>query len=374
MLRSAALLAGLAVLVAGYIGSSLNACGQPQPELTISGPFTHANLTIFLIHGKDTVSGRKLLTLQEALEQKKVVVHETSNVNELSVENVADDVDVFIQSGDIVKGGRQDRLLAVDMIVGPKSGKMPIPSFCCEAGRWQKRGAENAAAFDASVAQAGNKDVKLAVNATRRQDQVWAKVKEAQMKLGKNVGKSVENAASPSSYQLTLEDKDLLEKLSAYEKALSKALEGKKDVIGFALAVNGKVEGAEVYGSADLFAKLAPKLLKAAAIDALSELDKEKKFEPATAEHVKKFMAAAAQGKKTEVALRHEANRDAQSNRANQAAQAPTPQAPAPPAGTAPAKQAPVRVFQYDSEKIVLIECQDRAKERLVIHRSYIAK
>src|SRR5438046_116 len=125
MYRYAALFGGLAVLFAGAVGASLLACGEPKPDVTVSGPFTHANLTIFPIHGKDTVTGRKLLTLQEALEQKKVVVHETSTVNELSVENVADDAEVFIQSGDIVKGGRQDRLLATDLIVPPKSGKVP---------------------------------------------------------------------------------------------------------------------------------------------------------------------------------------------------------------------------------------------------------
>src|SRR5262249_36721858 len=141
-------------------------------------------LSIFLLHGKDAVaSGHPLLTLQEAMEQKKLIVHETSDVNELSVENVATDIDVFIQSGDIVRGGKQDRLMAVDMIVSPKSGKVPIASFCCESGRWRKRGGESEAAFAESSKQAANKDVKLAVNAARDQGQVWEKVKEAQKKL-----------------------------------------------------------------------------------------------------------------------------------------------------------------------------------------------
>src|SRR5580704_11768821 len=72
------------------------------PEIKLSGPYTHENLTVFLIHGKDALPGKKFLTLQEALEQKHLVVHETGNVNKLAVENVSADAEVFIQAGDIV--------------------------------------------------------------------------------------------------------------------------------------------------------------------------------------------------------------------------------------------------------------------------------
>src|SRR5439155_26916236 len=167
-----------------------------------SGPFTHANLTVFLLHGPDAVAGQKLLTLQEALEQKKAVVHETSQVNELAVENLADDVSLFIQSGDIIKGGKQDRVLSFDMILPPKSGRVPIGSFCVESGRWQKRGGEEDGRFSASVNQAPGKDLKLAINDARQQGQVWDRVRQAQDKLSKNVGKPVQSGASPSSLQL----------------------------------------------------------------------------------------------------------------------------------------------------------------------------
>ena len=38
---------------------------------TLSGPHSHKNLTIFLIHGKNQTADKSPLTLQEALEQKK---------------------------------------------------------------------------------------------------------------------------------------------------------------------------------------------------------------------------------------------------------------------------------------------------------------
>jgi hypothetical protein len=345
----------------------------PAPAITISGPYTHANLSIFLMHGKDAVpSGRTLLTLQEAMEQKKLVVHETSNVNELSVENISPDIDVFIQSGDIVRGGKQDRLMAVDLIVPPKSGKTPIASFCCEAGRWRKRGGENEAAFGESSKQAANKDVKLAVNAARDQGQVWEKVKEAQKKLAMNLGKSVNAPESPSSYQLSLEDKELMTKLSAYENELKKAIEGKTDVIGFAIVINGKVEGAEVYGSAQLFRKLCPKLINAAAVDALSEVKKDAKFTAATTKDVEKFLAEAEQGKKSEVALARAQNQEINRPPNPAAGQGAGIAA----SGSPPAEAKPGRISltQRDSAKILMLECQDKQAGNAVIHRSYIAK
>jgi hypothetical protein len=352
--------------------ASTVAAAEPPPK--ISGPFTHANLSIFLLHGKDVLPpGQKLLTLQEALEQKKLVVNETSTVNQLSVENTSSDCSVFIQAGDIVKGGKQDRLMAVDMIVPPKSGLLPIASFCCEAGRWTKRGGEDATKFGASIAQAANKDVKLALNAARSQSTVWEKVREAQMKLSKNVGKPVASAASPSSYQLTLEDKDLLAKVDAYVTALKKAADEKNDTVGFVIVINGKVSGAEQYGSHELFLKLWPKLIRAAAVDALSEFDAKKKFEAATAKTVETFLAAAGKGEAKEIA----AASIAQANNADRQSANPAggrqsgSQAPARPA--ADAKPNPARVTSVDTKAAVMLEAKDRSDGRL-LHRSYIAK
>ena len=84
------------------------------------------NLSVFLIHGKNQIDNKNILTLQEAMEQKILVVYETSNVNELMVENKSSQYEVFIQSGDIVKGGKQDRVLGVDIILPAKSGKISV--------------------------------------------------------------------------------------------------------------------------------------------------------------------------------------------------------------------------------------------------------
>ncbi len=281
--------------------------GETQKERTragdywISGPYTEGNLTIFLIHGKDAIPNKKYLTLAEALEQKKAVVHETKNVNEVSVENLAADADLYLEAGDIIKGGQQDRVISMDLIVKPKSGKVPLPCFCVEAGRWTKRGMEDAAAFGSSPGKAASKGVLLAAQLQRDQSGVWKEVAVSQARLARNVGKSVQAEASPSSLQLSQEDKKLLEMVERYVEELGKAPEKEKDVIGYAAAINGKVENFDVYGSSSLFTKLWPRLLRASAIEAVAALPKDKrKLEPATAAAVAKMLQDADKGKKKE--------------------------------------------------------------------------
>ena len=76
---------------------------------TISGPYVHGNLAVYLIHGGDKLPGVTFLTLDEGLASKKVVVHETGSVAQLAIENLGK-VPVFIQAGEIVKG-QGDRLV-----------------------------------------------------------------------------------------------------------------------------------------------------------------------------------------------------------------------------------------------------------------------
>src|SRR5574341_565482 len=66
------------------------AVAQPQNptavNYTLSGPYTPKNLTIFMLHGADQSRGSAPLTLQEAMRQKKVIVRETGDVNELTIQ------------------------------------------------------------------------------------------------------------------------------------------------------------------------------------------------------------------------------------------------------------------------------------------------
>ncbi len=296
------------VLALGLAAASCTAVAEPgaaRPRTVaggfrISGPYAHKNLELFLIHGEDRLKGSGFLTLQEALEQKKVRVHETGAVNELAVENVTPDQKVYIQSGDIVKGGRQDRVIAYDFVVPPRSGRVPIASFCVEQGRWSARGGEMAELFGSSADQVASKGLKIAARQSGDQAEVWSSVSEVQAKLSANVGASVRSPSSESSLQLALEHGKLRETAEGYIKALSHVTEGRSDVIGYAFGVNGKLNSAEVYASSALFRKLWPKLLKASAVEAIAEFEKDKGFASLTARAVEASIADAEGGKATE--------------------------------------------------------------------------
>src|SRR5262249_792729 len=162
--------------------------------------------TVFLIHGEEQLKGQSFLTLQEALERELVVVHETGTVGELAIENRSLADELFIQSGDIVKGGKQDRVLRNDLILKPGPAQVPLASFCVEQGRWSQRGKENSRLFSSSPAQLATKELKLAAKYKKNQGEVWAQVSYAQGRLGSSVGSPVQGAESGSSLPLTLEN------------------------------------------------------------------------------------------------------------------------------------------------------------------------
>jgi hypothetical protein len=289
------LMIGLVVLLAAPLaivsawGGHAGQKPQEKDEYRLEGPFTQGNLTVFLIHGKDKIKGQTFITLQEALVQRKVIVRETRSVNELSIENISSE-EVFVQSGDIVKGGQQDRMLVVDLILPPRSGKIPIAAFCVENGRWSRRGNEEVTTFNSSANVVASREVKLAAKARGSQGEVWREVAAAQDKLSANVGGNVKNEASPTSFQLALENKEVQKTAENYIDALSGIVNGKTDVIGYVFAINGKINSADIYASSVLFKKLWPKLLKASAIEAIAELRRGEKFAAPPADAVRGFL------------------------------------------------------------------------------------
>ena len=90
--------------------------GAQTPEsIRVSGPVVHENLAVYFIHGR-SAPGKVPLTLEEAMAKGVVKVRETGNVNQLEIENLGKE-EVFVQSGDIVKGGKQDRTLMVSLVL-----------------------------------------------------------------------------------------------------------------------------------------------------------------------------------------------------------------------------------------------------------------
>src|SRR5262249_38468322 len=94
--------------------------------------------------------------------------------------------------------------------------------------------------------------------------------------------------------------KDLDSVKRQYLDELNPLLNGKTDVIGFAYAINGEINSAEVYNNKNLFRALWPKLLDAAVTEAVTELKLDHQFRPVRAEEIKTFFETALSGTVTE--------------------------------------------------------------------------
>ncbi|QJW95062.1 ARPP-1 family domain-containing protein [Frigoriglobus tundricola] len=255
----------------------------------VAAPLAHENLSVYFVYAADALPDAKVMSLSEALERELAIVHETSNVNVLAVENLSPDHELFVQSGDIVKGGKQDRMAAADMLLPPKSGVVAMRAHCVEQGRWTGRGTEDARQFKSSVKCAVGNEMKIA-NYSGHQSGVWQTVSENQNKLNATLQTTVNAAASPTSFQLTLEAPAVEAKVAEYEAALTPAAD-RDGVVGVVFVVNGKVTGAEVYGSSALFRKAWPKLLNAAAVEAVRDRTDKLTAAPPSAREVERFLA-----------------------------------------------------------------------------------
>lgn len=312
--------APLAAAAFATVGASGGAFADASQR--ISGPHIHQNLAVYFVHGA-SAPGAVPLTLQEAMARGKVQVIETGNVNTLQIENSGTE-EVFIQAGDIVKGGKQDRVLTVSFILAPKSGRVPIDSFCVEQGRWSARAGEQVDRFNSSYAAMPSRKALMAmaapppaappttgaVNAQARdsgdvankQRKVWDEVAKTQGDLSARLGASVASPRSASSLQLTMENEKLNEARTAYIKAIE--AEGMKegDVIGYIVAINGKMSAASLYPSNGLFRKMWSKQLAAVVTEAIGERTATgtQPPTPPQAPAAKEFLSAAEKGKSHE--------------------------------------------------------------------------
>jgi hypothetical protein len=269
---------------------------RADQETRITGPHVHENLAVYFVHGS-SAEGPVPLTLQEALAKDTVQVVETGQVNELQIENSGSEP-VFIQSGDIVKGGKQDRVLTASLLLPPHSGRVGIASFCVEQGRWSARGAEDQAKFSSAREAMPSISALLAMAAppppaptteeragpqpaqriarepddvAGKQRKVWEEVADTQSKLEKRLNTPVASPLSGSSLQLALENSTLRQAREAYLTALQPAAGEASDIVGFVVAINGRMRAGSVYPSNALFRKMWDKQLAAVVTAAIGD-------------------------------------------------------------------------------------------------------
>jgi hypothetical protein len=105
----------------------------------------HENLEISFLLGPSTLPD--YLTLAEGCRLNIVEVLETGTVGSLVVHNHSPKKPLFIQLGELLKGGLQDRTIATDLILDPGERYDELSVYCVEHARWSKRREEDQKRF-----------------------------------------------------------------------------------------------------------------------------------------------------------------------------------------------------------------------------------
>ena len=261
----------------------------------LSGPYEFGNLSMFLVHGTDEPGALIYTTLQDAMSRGIVVVHETQNVNELAIENTSSSEEVFVQAGDIVTGGKQDRVLSVDLILPANSGLIPISAFCVEHSRWHPRDFESGDQFTLTE-MCADFSLRRAIKDTASQIGVWDEVDRSQLKMSAGVASDVRSELYPSSLPKAMESDAVRESIAPYINQLSSVVAQSNDVLGVVFTINHELIGADVYRSNVMFERLWPRLLRAAAVEALAERPMTVNTEEVAIDTVKDFIVNSERG------------------------------------------------------------------------------
>lgn len=237
----------------------------------------YENLQLFPIRAKAAfLEANKGLpafqSLGNALDQKKVEIREKDAtpvqeqaqiaqgggaVNTLHARNSSDEP-VYLMAGEVVLGGRQDRVLAHDIVLPPNSEWRPIEVYCVEHGRWQYK--EQTPQNFNKYAFAASNSVRYAVVHEKQQGRVWDEVG--------NVTTMNFAESKTGSYGALQENESYQKKLQGYLDFFQNKLQNDSEIVGVIAATGDKVIACDIFGSNELFRQQYPQLLHAYVADA----------------------------------------------------------------------------------------------------------
>jgi hypothetical protein len=184
-------------------------------------------------------------------------------VNELVLVN--DSVKpLLLLAGEVVSGGKQNRIIGADVVVPPKSEPMPLTVFCVEHGRWSSGGS----GFGSAKAIA-HPQIRMEAQANKSQQGVWNSVARAAgaMAAESSTQDYTHVLASPQAQSRVEATAKSIE--NDYERELREQMRG-RSAVGVVVAINGELVWSDVFPNAELFRKYWPKLLRSYIMEAES--------------------------------------------------------------------------------------------------------
>jgi hypothetical protein len=286
----------LAVIVPCLRAGGTKAGGAYQ----VLAPIRNGNLTIFPVVADTSQDTSQFLTLDEGLRSGDVVVTEAGSagplirprrghpvwnehppaggaqVNQLVLINNSKRP-LLLLAGEVVTGGKQDRVIGKDRLVAPKSDPVDLSVFCVEPGRWVGQSTK----FGATTAML-QPSVRAKAMADKDQQKVWNQVGQARAAMTETVTVEAGPAAAApiqerSSYAWAVDNKDVKKQLDTVAAPVQQQYQSvihqlrDRHAVGVVVAVNGQVIWADVFASTSLLEKYWPKLVRSYAADTFSQ-------------------------------------------------------------------------------------------------------
>jgi len=296
---------------------------QAHGSYRVLAPIESGNLLLFPVVQSGKTSASPFLTLDEGIKSGQVEVTEAGKVrglvrprpaqgrtddgllrpipnpqppqyrgdqvNTLVLVNNSDKP-LLLLAGEIVTGGKQDRVIAKDRIVPARSDPVDLGVFCIEPGRWTEdtatfRGSAKAAAQSIMV----QPTVRAKAMVEKDQQEVWNSVHgsiAAALAAPVSPPSGVAVAGPPhavpdpnslgtTSYARAMQSTAVSEKvdeaaapvMKSREQVLEKLRE--EHAVGVVVAVRGEIVWADIFSDTDLLARYWTKLVRSYAAESL---------------------------------------------------------------------------------------------------------
>jgi hypothetical protein len=231
-------------------------------RLTIGSRLVASDLAIYPLIVPATPPAT-YLTLSEALKEDWVQITEVSeggSVPQLLLINESTQP-VLLLDGEELVGAKQNRVLNLTVLVPPES-RLVIPVSCIEQGRWHWRSRQFEAANRTLYASARAEKMAQVSRSMRSA----SSYRSDQGALWESIGRK---AANFGMHSPTGAASDIFEDRSSFLDEMVRSIKPEADQVGAAFCVRGRLIGAELFGSADTFARLLPKLIRSYGLDAI---------------------------------------------------------------------------------------------------------
>jgi hypothetical protein len=275
-------------------------------DYKLLAPISHGDLAIFPVVTGQSHDTSNFLTLDEGVRSGEVVVTEVGSipgmirrrrpvpqsysgaeVNRLVLVNNSKRP-LILLAGEVVTGGKQDRVVGKDRIVPAESDPVDLSVFCVEPGRW----VASSTKFDTHASVMAQPSVRKRAMVDADQQKVWDEVAAARAEFAMKVAPSAPPAPngheqvfaggaarelnSTTSYAKTIENSAVKQQMDSITAPMQKSYESvikqlrNQNAVGVVVAVKGRIVWADIFASNALLSKYWPKLLESYAAESLT--------------------------------------------------------------------------------------------------------